>query len=225
MNTNKVAMLAIALSSMGAITADAAENQLYPTGPAEDSSFVRFVNASPTGVLEVNAVGSDSKLTIGTDSRASPYMPVASRTKIEGELKQGEDTQKIDLKSQPGEFLTVLGFKTNQGLQALEVREAGDGFSAVRASIAFYSMSDQCQAAAIQVAGRSVFLFEDVKVGQWVRRQVNPVALSLQLMCAGEPVGKPLDLGLLDAGGRYSLFLLPGDPSERFFQVKDTVTN
>lgn len=225
MNTKTFAALAIALSGVSGLNAHASGIKLYPTGPAKDSSFVRFVNASVEGELEVKAAGTNVTLKLSTDSRASAYMPIAAGSTIEGELKQGNNAQKIRLPIQPGEFLTVLGLQTSKGFHALEVREEGDGFTAVRASIAFYSLNDQCKAAAVQVAGRSVFLFEHVEVGKWLRRQINPVPLSVQLSCDGESVGKPLDLGLLQAGERYSLFLVPGDPGKSFFQIKDNVVN
>jgi len=199
-----------------------AEIKLYPTGPAEDSAFVRFVDGSAAG-LRVTAAGSAETLELDAESRASAYMPVAGKTTIKGELAQGKDVQTVSVEILPSQFVTVLGVKAEEGLQVHTIHEEADDFTAVRASIAFYDLNPSCGDAGVQVAGRQVFLFEHAEVGKWLRRQVNPVPLSVQLVCAGQPVGQPLDLGTLQAGERHSLFLVPGDPAGGFFHIKDTV--
>ncbi len=211
-----------ALAGLISLSAHGADIKLYPTGPAEDSAFVRFVDGSGEG-LRVTAVGSQAVVDLSDDSPATAYMPVAGNTTIGGELARGDQKQVVSAKIQPGEFVTVLGLKTDQGLEVQTLHEEADGFTAVRASIAFYNLDKACVDAGVQVAGRSVFLFEHVVVRDWVRRQVNPVPLSVQLVCAGQAVGEPLNLGTLQAGERHSLFLVPGDPGKGFFHVKDTV--
>lgn len=203
----------------------ATEIKLYPTGPAQDSAFVRFVNGSAQGNMRVQAAGSNATIELDTTNRASAYMPVTGGTTIGGKLTIGSDSDSVAVKIDPGYFVTVLGFEAGQKLQIREVREEGDGFTAVRASVAFYDLNEDCKQPGVQVAGRSVFLFENVEVGTWARRQINPVPLQVQLTCSGTPTGEPLDMGTLQAGERYSLFLVPGDPARSLFFVKDTVAN
>ena len=222
MKPSLVVLCSSVLASLMCFPAQGVEIKLYPTGPAEDSAFVRFVDGSGAG-LQITAAGSDAVVELDAQSRASAYMPVAGKTTIKGELAQGKDTQAVAVKVLPSEFVTVLGVKSKDGLQVHTIHEEADDFTAVRASIAFYDLNQSCIDAGVQVAGRQVFLFEHVEVGKWVRRQVNPVPLSVQLVCAGQPVGQPLDLGTLQAGERHSLFLAPGDSASGFFHVKDTV--
>jgi len=221
MRLSLVALCSV-MAGLAGLPAHGAEIKLYPTGPAEDSAFVRFVDGSAAG-LRVTAAGSAATLELDAESRASAYMPVAGRTTIKGELTEGKVKQAVSVEILPSEFVTVLGVKTEQGLQVHTVHEEADDFTAVRASIAFYDLNPSCEDAGVQVTGRQVFLFEHVEVGKWVRRQVNPVPLSVQLMSAGQPVGQPLDLGTLQAGERHSLFLVPGDPASGFFHIKDSV--
>lgn len=211
-----------ALVGLISLSAQGADIKLYPTGPTEDSAFVRFVDGSGEG-LRVTAGGSQAVLELTDDLRATAYMPVAGNTAISGELAQGDQKQMVAAKIQPGEFVTVLGLKVDQSLEVQTLHEEADGFTSVRASIAFYNLNSDCVDAGIQAAGRAVFLFEHVLVRDWVRRQVNPVPLSVQLVCGGQVVGQALDLGTLQAGERHSLFLVPGDPDKGFFHVKDTV--
>jgi len=222
MKFSLIALCSSALAGLTCLPAHGVEIKLYPTGPAQDSAFVRFVDGSAAG-LRVTAAGSQAALELDAGSRASAYMPVAGNTTIKGELTQGEDAQTVSVEVLPSEFVTVLGVKAKEGLQVHTIHEEADDFTAVRASIAFYDLNPSCEDAGVQVAGRQVFLFEHVEVGKWVRRQVNPVPLSVQLVCAGQPVGQPLDLGTLQAGERHSLFLAPGDSANDFFHVKDTV--
>lgn len=224
MNSIRVSALAAALVSLLSIPAYGIEIKLYPTGPAEDSAFLRFVDGSAGG-LRVTAAGSQATLELGAGSRASAYMPVAGKSTIKGELTQGEEKKALSVEVRPGEFVTVLGMMTDKGLQVHTVREEADGFTAVRASVAFYNLNDACADADVQVSGRAANLFEHVAVHDWVRRQVNPVPLSVQLICGAQAVGKPLDLGTLKAGERHSLFLMPGDPADGFFHVTDSVAD
>lgn len=201
-----------------------AQDDLYPTGPAEDSAFLRFVDGDAKG-LRVVASGSKSELRLDAGHRASQFLSVAGGSQISGQLRTGVSQSKVDLTLKPGEFITVVGVTVDGALQALTLRETPEDFSAVKASVAFYNMNTQCSPATLQVAGRTVNLFDGITHGDSIRRQVNPVKLAVQLLCSGAPTGDPVDMGTLVAGERYSIFLAPGDPATRFFYVMDTVTN
>jgi len=212
--------LAATLISLGT---HAAEIPLYPTGPEQDSSFIRFVNASPDKALKIQAQETGASLSLEGGRQASNYLPVSSQSPIRGLLSQGSSQKNITVQPKPGEFVSVLAFEGKNGLETLEVREEGDDFTAVRASVAFYDLNPDCKNAGVKVSGHDVMLFDKVEAGKWVRRQVNPVPLSVQLVCDGNVTGPTVDLGTLQAGERYSLFLVPGDPASGFFHIKDTL--
>jgi len=209
-------------AGLAGVASHAAEVELYPTGPAEDAAFLRFVDGGGAG-LRVTASGSGATLGLDAGTRSTPYMTVAGGSGIEGEVALGGQSRKVAVQAMPGEFVTVLGLEVEGGLRVETVHDQADDFTAVRASVAFYNLNASCQDAAVQVAGRQAFLFEHAVAGVWARRQINPVPLSVQLLCGGQPAGQALDLGTLEAGGRYSLFLVPGDPEKGFFHVKDSV--
>ncbi|NYT78328.1 alginate O-acetyltransferase AlgF [Alcaligenaceae bacterium] len=200
------------------------EIELYPTGPSADSAFLRFVDGDAKG-LRVIASGSKLELRLDAGQRASQFRSVAGGSKINGQLLTDHSQANVDLTLKPGEFITVMGTTVNGTLQALTLRETPDDFSAIKASVVFYNMNAQCAPATLKVAGRTVNLFEGIAKDASTRRQVNPVKLAVQLVCAGNPVGEPVDMGTLVAGERYSIFLAPGDPADRFFYVKDAVAN
>ena len=64
----------------------AAEIPLYPTGPSEDSAFLRFFNAGQTA-LELSAANGAS-LRLEGDVRASDFLTVPAGKPIKGTLKQ-----------------------------------------------------------------------------------------------------------------------------------------
>ena len=201
----------------------AAEIPLYPTGPSEDSAFLRFFNAGDTA-LELSAENGAS-LRLEGDVRASDFLTVPAGKPIKGNLKQGEAQQTLDISVAPGEFASVVGIATEQGLNLVTVREVPDDFNALKASLAFYSLDASCANAGLQAAGRNVDIFQDVANGALQRRSINPLNLSVQLRCGGASVGEPLALGELAAGQRYTLFLVPSADGPRLFQALDNLAN
>ena len=67
-------------------------------------------------------------------------------------------------------------------------------------------------------------LFKKVAEGSVQRRMINPVQLSVQLKCAGAPVGQPLTFGL-KAGERYSVLALPSASGSRLLFAPDSLAN
>lgn len=213
------------LSLTGLAVAQAADIPLYPTGPSEDSAFLRFVNASESP-LQLTAAGSGASLRLEGEQRVSDFLTVPADKSVQGSLSLGEQQHALDVSVAPGEFASVVAIaQADQPLQVLTVREQPDDFNALKASLAFYSLDAQCVDAGLQVAGRSVDIFKAVATGSLERRSINPLNLSVQLRCAGAAVGEPLALGDLAAGQRYTLFLVPSAQGPRLFQALDNLAN
>lgn len=211
------------LSGVGA--AQAADIALYPTGPSEDSAFLRFVNASESP-LQLTAAGSGASLRLEGEQRASDFLTVPANKPVQGSLSVGEQQHTLDVSVAPGEFASVVAIaQADQPLQVLTVREQPDDFNALKASLAFYSLDASCLNAGLQLAGRDVAIFKDVATGSLQRRSINPLNLSVQLHCAGAAAGQPLALGDLAAGQRYTLFLVPSAQGPRLFQALDNLAN
>ncbi len=212
-------------ASLGFTIAQAAEIPLYPTGPSEDSAFLRFFNAG-SGTLELKATGSGASLSVDEQTRASDFLTVPAGKPVKGSLKLGGHEQELDVSVEPGEFATVVGLPDAQhGLRLVTVREQPDDFNALKASLAFYSLDASCVDAGVQVAGRTVDIFKSVAEGSFQRRSINPLKLAVQLRCAGAAVGEPLELGELAAGQRYTLFLVPSAEGPRLYPALDNLAN
>ncbi|MBU4609751.1 alginate O-acetyltransferase AlgF [Achromobacter sp. GG226] len=201
-----------ALAGVAALVASAGAAQvaLYPTGPAEDSAFLRFVNTTGTA-LTVTADDAQNSIDLAAPSAATGFQAVPANRAVQGTLVTASGKTPLSLTVAPGEFATVVAASADAGgAPALHVvREQPDDFNAMRASLALAVADPDCEAASLGVAGREVSIFQDVASGSVARRAINPVRLTVQARCAGQPVGAALDLGELAPGGRYTVILAP----------------
>ncbi|OOQ45317.1 cell division protein FtsQ [Pseudomonas fluorescens] len=195
---------------MLSLQAEAADIALYPTGPDQDSAFLRFINAADHP-LQLLAEGSRASLKLEGTHAVSDYLPVPANQPIKGTLERNGKSQPLDIQVAAGEFASVIALPDSaQGIRQVVIREQPDDFNSLRASLAFISADPACTQAGLRAAGKNADLFKEVANGSVQRRAINPVSLSVQLVCAQTNVGAPLDLGQLKAGERYSVVLLPG---------------
>lgn len=203
--------------------AQAAETQLYETGPSEDASFVRFVNGTAQPVA-LAANGKQATVTLDAVKPATDYIPVKANSAISGTLTQPPGpAANVSLKVAPGAFSTVIALNQAGALNTLIVSETPDDFNSMKASLAFYAADATCTNAGLNAAGRDVAIFSQVEQGSLKRRSINPVKLAVQLVCGGQPRGLALDLGELEAGQRYSVFAVPAAEGSRLLLAPDTL--
>lgn len=216
------AFLAIPALSVSALAS--AEVALYPTGPSEDAAFIRFVNAS-SAPLDVVAQAGQPPLRLETAQPVSLFFPVQASSPVKGTLVSGAQKLAMDLKIEPGEFATVIALPDGAGIKQVAVREQPDDFNGLKASLAFLNVDASCADASLRPAGRTADLFKAVPVDSLQRRSINPVSLSVQLVCANANVGEPLNLGDLKAGERYSVLVVPSTAGPRLLNATDTLSH
>lgn len=210
-----------ALASVG-LTVQAADIPLYETGPGQDAAFVRFVNAR-SGPLEVSAAGSKARSRLDVAAPASAFFSVNAGAKVKGAFLADSQRSEIALTVKPGEFATVVALPGAGAITQTVLREQPDDFNALKASLALYNLDPQCTSASLGVVGRSAMLFEAVPSGTLQRRALNPVSLTVQLLCGGKPTATPLALGALQAGQRYSVFVVAAANAPRLFLAADSL--
>ena len=103
------------------------------------------------------------------------------------------------------------------------LRESPDDFNALKVSLALYNLDAHCVGAGLNVLGRSALLFESVANGTMRRRALNPVSISVQLICKGQVTPIKLALGTLQAGQRYSIFVMPDGVASKLLMASDAV--
>jgi alginate O-acetyltransferase complex protein AlgF len=206
---SQVSLIALAVTAgMASMSAQAQAPKLYDTGPAQDSAFVRFVNAAPQR-LEV--VSGKARLPLPADKPVSEYLSVKPDADIGGGFEGGGQKAPVSVRTAPGAFSTVVALPGADGksLRTAVITESPDDFNALKSAVAFYNFDAGCKAAGLQSAAKAVNIFNGVAEKAVQRRMVNPVALAVQPTCDGKPRGASVDLGQLQAGQRYSLLLVP----------------
>ena len=214
-------LLLAALSGIGA-QAQAADIPLYETGPSQDAAFVRFINAQ-AGLLEVSSAGSVTRTKLDPAQPASPFYTVDANARIKGRFHAGNQQGDIGLTVKPGEFASVVALPGTGAIKQIILREQPDDFNALKVSLALYNIDPQCGPAGLNVVGRSAALFESVASGSLQRRALNPVSISVQLVCKGVVAPATLALGALQAGQRYSVFVVPAGANSRLFITSDNL--
>lgn len=201
-------ILALALISAVVLPTNAQTTiPLYPTGPTADSSFLRFIDGTGSGLTVESAAGTT---TLTPEQSSTSFASVQSKWPVKGQVLKGEQKAPVELQVQPGEFVSVVALAGADGLRLQVLREDPDDFNALKASIGFANTAEQaCAPAGLQVAGHDMFLFEQAPTTSLQRRLINPLKLSVQLTCGGKPTGEALALGQLEAGERYSVLVVP----------------
>lgn len=197
-----------------------AEPKLYPTGPAEDAAFVRFVDALG-GPLEVRA-GKDARLELSAENSSTSWQAVKARAPLKATLSHGGKSEAVEVSVQPGEFVTVAAIPDGASGWRVELgRESPNDFSAFKVSLGLLNLSADCPSATIKLTGKDVAIVEDVATRAIKRRQINPVALGVDLYCQGRRTGSPFDLGSLRAGERWTLLVRPTRKGTRIMPILD----
>lgn len=213
--------VAILLSSLNSVAADI---PLYPTGPAEDAAFIRFVNGG-SEPMQVIAQKGQPPLKLDAEKPVSLFYPVTASSTIKGTLVSGQKQLALAVKAAPGEFATVVALPDGKGLRQITVHDVPDDFNGLKASLGFFNLDGSCADARLRPAGRNADLFKGVTQGNLQRRSINPVKLAVQLVCANANVGPVLDLGELKAGERYSVLLLPTAAGPRLLAATDSLAH
>jgi hypothetical protein len=223
----RLILLAALAGLLCPVAASSAEIPLYPTGPSQDAAFVRFVNAQAGG-LEFSAAGANTRTKLSPEQPSSPFYTVDANTRVKGRFHAGgQPASDIGLTVKPGEFATVVALPGAGAVKQAILREQPDDFNALKVSLALYNIDPQCGNAGLNVVGRSAALFEAVAAGSLQRRALNPVSISVQLLCNGKVMPTTLALGALQAGQRYSVFVVPAasptGATQRLFITSDSV--
>jgi hypothetical protein len=200
-----------------------ADIPLYPTGPSQDSAFVRFVNGSDTNI-SITSGGSKAKVNLDNTNPSTPFYPVATKKSITGAFSNGKINSPIAVNIKPGEFISVFAFNNSGALSQIILKEQPSDFNSLKTSLALYNLIPSgCKEAGLIVKDRDITLFEKVQTASIKRRLLNPVSIDVQLTCNGKPKSNVLKLENLQAGLRYSVFAILGDQGNKIFITTDSI--
>lgn len=203
-----------------------AEDALYDTGPSQDSSYVRFVNATASPLTITGQGGAKIELPAGDNARVTKYQPVKAGKALAAGVANASGKDSVTVTVSSGEFATVLITADASGRPSIAVlKEQPTDFNALKSSLAFYNADPACSAAELVAGANNTVVFSAQAPGTFARREVNPIAIGVAARCGGQPAGNAVDMGQLAAGGRYSIFVVAtGANGHSLFSVKDATS-
>lgn len=204
-----LATLGLALAQPGEARA---QGQVYEPAPPPGSAYVRLVNTLPAEVAVRPDFLPPQRLGV-----ALPHQRVTAYTVVENvagrtlrlELTEGPRRGTGTLTLAPGSFVTVLVHRGPGGNPAVTALVEDTDFNRARARIAFYNALPDCPAAGLLLLPGGQAVFSDVPALQNRARSVNPVQAQVRAAC-GERASPEFGLHGLEAGGMYSIWLVPG---------------
>jgi len=217
-----LSMVCAGIGLFGSVLANA-ETQLYETGPTDEMSYVRFVNATDANVAVTSAQGSAKiELTAQAEGRVSHYFAVKAGIKLPATIQSKDKKQTVQLVGKPWEYITIAILQNGAQLKTTLVRESPTDFNAMRTSLALFNLDAKCARAMLLGGAKNTPVLENTKPFAVQRRLVNPIKLTANVSCDTKSVSVPIDFAQLQAGGRYSIFLV-ADKSARaaFFVIDD----
>jgi hypothetical protein len=199
----------------------AAEGRLYPSGPPNGVAYLRFVNLAPH---EVTITSLAAKITIPADAahRLGEFDPVTPGVALTGKAQLGEATKPIDVTLKANEFVTVAVVADGaDGIAVSVFREDPSDFNALKSSLALFNADKSCAAAQLVAGDNHQAVISDVAPGVIGRRLVNPVNAELGVACGDPAQAVPAKLGQLNAGDRYSIFVVAGAAGREIVAGRD----
>jgi hypothetical protein len=211
----------LALAACAANAATAADGRLYPSGPPGGVAYLRFVNLAPH---EVTITSPAAKIAIPADAahRIGQFDPVPPNTALTGSAQFGESTKPINVTLAPNEFATVAVVGDGpDGIAVSVFRETPSDFNALKASLGLFNADKACAKAELVAGDAHQSVIPDVAPGAVARRLVNPVNAELGAACGDPAQAAAAKLGQLNAGDRYSIFVVAGKAGHEVIAGRD----
>jgi hypothetical protein len=133
----------------------------------------------------------------------------------------GDGRQHVAFQVKPATFSTVIVGLVGQAIAARVVEDQTQ-FNQVRARLTFYNTTTTCTAAALWQEAGGAAVFSGLPPASMRMRSINPVAARVVATCNGTRT-PPLDLGRLQAGGLYSVWLISLGGTPSIFLAHDTI--
>jgi hypothetical protein len=200
-----------------------AQLMLYDQRLPDDTAYVRFVNVLDDAVTLEPDFRNPVKLANDGANRLSPYYVIekaVGRT-FAMDVAAGGARGHVAFQVKPASFSTVIVGRVGEAIAA-RVVEDQTRFNQVRARLTFYNTTTDCTAAALLQEAGGPPVFSGLPPASMRMRSINPVAARVVATCNTTRT-PALDLGRLEAGGLYSVWLLSRNGKPGIFLAHDTI--
>lgn len=194
---------------------------LYSQRLPEGTVYMRFASALPAPAT----VGTDfaGQITLGDTgaNRISPYFVAgnAGGKSVALQVASGGATATATIQPKSGTFITVVLHPKAGGVVGSIVTDKPE-YNQLKARLTFYNATEDCSSASLTDGTRPIF--SGMAADSVQARSVSPVAATVTAVCGTEKA-KPLELGKLDEGGLYSVWLMRLGGQLAPFLARDTI--
>lgn len=199
-----------------------AQVPLYAQSLPEGTVYIRLANALPGAVtVQTDFAG---KVSLGGDgaARVSPYYVAgdAGGRSVALQVTRLGKTGTARFEPRSGSFVTVILEERGGVLTAAAVTDKPE-YNQLRARLSFYNATSGCDAGSLADASNKA-IFSALPPNSGQARSINPVAAKVVASCAAGKAS-PLDLGHLEPGGLYSVWMMQPAGSLTAFVAHDTI--
>lgn len=198
-----------------------AQPLLYAQRLPEGTVFIRLASALPGAATVGTGFAGEVALGDAEATRISPYFVSVSAGGTTVPLQIGLDGKSSTTSIRPasGSVVTVVLHEKAGAVTAAVITDKPE-YNQLKARLTFYNATDDCSNGALSQGGRVVFggvAPEGVKASS-----VSPVTANVVASCGTEKA-KPLDMGRLEAGGQYSVWMMRLGGQLVSFTAHDTI--
>lgn len=201
----------------------AAQPMLYETRLPDGFAFVRYANALP-GKVTVKPDYDQAVAVPETGAeRVTAYFvaeDVANRP-VKLTVTDAQGSAEVTLRIPGGGYNTVLLRRDGAALQALVIPDKVE-FNQVRARLGFYNVIPGCANGGLAMDPGNQAIFSRQAPDVMASRSLNPASARVVASCT-ERKADALDLGRLEAGGQYSVWLMAPAGTPLSFLVRDRI--
>ncbi|WP_419897008.1 ABC transporter permease [Roseomonas sp. USHLN139] len=216
-------MAAVLSTGLAGARPAAAQPMLYEQRLPEGFAFVRFANTLPGRVTVKPDYDNQIAVPDGAAERVTAYMvaeDVAKRP-VKLVISDGTLTTEVTVQIPSGGYNTVLLRRDGDRLGAVVITDKVE-FNQTRARLGFYPAITGCAEGGLAIDPGSQAIFSKVAPETGVARNLNPAAAKVIAYCGGQRAPL-LDLGRLEAGQQYSVWLMAPQGTPVSFLVRDRI--
>ncbi len=209
--------------AMLASTPALAQIPLYAQRLPDGTVYVRLVNALPGAASIQTDFAGKVALGAGDAARISPYYvagEAGGKTVTLQVSQDGGAAQAATFAPKSGTFVTVVLHPKGSGVTADLITDKPE-YNQLRARLSFYNATADCSAGSLAQAGGPT-IFSGVAANAARARSINPVTAKVTASC-GAGHAPTLDLGELQAGGLYSVWMMQPAGTLTAFVAHDTI--
>jgi len=207
---------------LGFVSPVSAQILLYAQRLPAGTVYMRLVNALPGAAsIQTEFAG---KVDLGADgaARVSPYFvstTLGDKLVTLG-VDEGGKSAKPSFTPKSGSFVTIVLHRAGDKVTASMITDKPE-YNQLRARLAFYNATADCAAGTLAEASGPE-IFKGIAPDAVAARGINPVAAKVVAGCA---TGKApaLDLGQLQAGGLYTVWMMKPEGTLMSFVAHDTI--